>query len=84
MTILVITGSPVNLTPSPGMQAESIDYEYVTDFFWGSRGYWHDPCYVWRPKEDTSMRNESGISMVEALTAVATLSMIVAIVVPSL
>ena len=30
------------------------------------------------------MRNESGISMVEALIAVATLSMIVAIVVPCL
>lgn len=84
MTFLVIKGSPVNLIPSPGMQAESIDYEYVTDFFWGARGYWHDPCCVWRPKEDTSMRNESGISMVEALIAVATLSMIVAIVVPCL
>ena len=84
MTILVIKGSPVSLIPSPGMQAEFIDYEYVTDFFWVSRGYWHGPCYIRRPKEETSMRNESGISMVEALIAVATLSMIVAIVVPCL
>ena len=59
-------------------------YQYFKDLFRAFNRHWHGSCYLVRRKEDTAMKNESGISVVEALIAVATLSMIVAIVIPYL